>query len=84
MNDLVVARNCCMVRIFSRRSRVGVGMNRSAGGANSVKRSDWILHYIKSTKLNISDLICRLLAMSLQRQDHDMNLDVFRALFALQ
>ena len=35
MSDLVVARNCCMARMLpgerrSRRSRVGVGMNRSA------------------------------------------------------
>ena len=29
MSDLVVACNCCMAR-SSRRSRVGVGMNRSA------------------------------------------------------
>ena len=29
MSDLVVARNCCMTRMNSRRRRVGVGVNRS-------------------------------------------------------
>ena len=34
VSDLVVARTCCMV---SRRSRVGVGMNRSAGEGKKCK-----------------------------------------------
>ena len=39
MSDLVVARNCCMARMASRRSRVGVGMNTGLSGrATSVKR----------------------------------------------
>ena len=39
MSDLVVAFNFSMARLSSRRSRVGVGMNRSArGGGENVKR----------------------------------------------
>ena len=52
MSDLVFARNCS-IENASRRSRVGVGMNRSAGRAKSVKRFERtngrILRYIKTT-----------------------------------
>ena len=30
MSDLALASNCCLAKNASRRSRVGVGMNRSA------------------------------------------------------
>ena len=42
MSDLALARNCCLARMLnhqnaSRRSRVGVGMNRSARGGKKCK-----------------------------------------------
>ena len=38
MSDLVVARNCCMARMLPGEAENGVGMNRSAREAKSVKR----------------------------------------------
>ena len=38
MSDLVFARNCCMARMLPGEAENGVGMNRSASGAKSVKR----------------------------------------------
>ena len=32
MSDLVIAHNCCVAGMLIRRSRVGVGMNRSVRG----------------------------------------------------
>ena len=54
VSDLVFACNCSAHRYASRRSRVGVGMNRSAReGKKCIKSAlsgptDWILRYIKA------------------------------------
>ena len=37
MNDLVLARNCCMARMLPGEAENGVGMNRSARGSKKCK-----------------------------------------------
>ena len=40
MSDLVFARNCSVARMLPREAGNGVGMNRSAKGGKSLKRSE--------------------------------------------
>ena len=54
MNDLVVARNCCMARMLPGEAENGVGMNMSVREGKTCKAllsgpTDWILRYIKTT-----------------------------------
>ena len=53
VSDLVLARNCCMARMFPGEAELVSEWTGLPGSAKSVKRlsgpTDWILRYIKTT-----------------------------------